>query len=101
MISKALVVGAYQQKLAEIARHPDVELTAVVPPSWREGAFERRLERGESDGFNLVVSPIAANGNFHLFFFPRLGAILDDIRPDLVHIDEEPYNFATFMAARQ
>ena len=34
MISKALVVGAYQRKLEEIARYPDVELTAVVPTAW-------------------------------------------------------------------
>lgn len=101
MVSKALVVGAYHKKLEEIAAHPDVDLVAVVPTSWREGAFERRLERTTASGFQLVVSPIAANGNFHLFFFPQLGKILDEHRPDIVHVDEEPYNFATFMAVRQ
>jgi glycosyltransferase involved in cell wall biosynthesis len=94
-------VGAYQQKLVEMARHSDLELTAVVPPSWREGSFERRLEPIPASGYRLVVSPITANGNFHFFFFPQLGAILDEVHPDLVHVDEEPYNFATFMAIRQ
>jgi hypothetical protein len=32
MLSKACVVGAYQRKLEAIARHPDVELTCIVPP---------------------------------------------------------------------
>src|SRR5437867_1395292 len=98
MLSKALVVGAYQRKLEEIARHPDVELVAVAPPSWRDPAYAQPLERLHTEGYQLVVSPIAVNGNFHLFFFRRLGALLDEHRPDVVHMDEEPYNLATFLA---
>jgi hypothetical protein len=30
MLSKALLVGAYQSKLAAIAAHPEVELLAIV-----------------------------------------------------------------------
>ena len=36
MLSKALVVGAYQKKAEELARLPGVELTVAVPPLWRE-----------------------------------------------------------------
>jgi len=98
MLSKALVVGAYQQKLVEIARHGEIDLTAVAPPSWRDGAAERFIEQREASGYRLIVSPIAANGNFHLFFFPQLPKILDDCQPDLLHVEEEAYNLATFLA---
>jgi len=101
LASKALVVGAYQRKLEEIARFPDVELLALVPPSWRERGHETRLERLHLDGYELIVSPLAVNGNFHLFFFPDLPGILDRYRPDLVHFDEEAYNLATFLAVLQ
>jgi glycosyltransferase involved in cell wall biosynthesis len=101
MASKALVVGAYRRKLEEIAHCPDVEIIAVVPPSWRGESHELHLEARHETGYQLVVSPIAVNGNFHLFFFPRLGQLLDEHHPDLVHVDEEPYNFATFLAAWQ
>ena len=37
MVSKALVVGTYQKKLEEIAQRPGLELTCIVPPSWRIG----------------------------------------------------------------
>ena len=33
MVSKILVVGAYQRKLELLARQPDVELTCVVQPA--------------------------------------------------------------------
>jgi glycosyltransferase involved in cell wall biosynthesis len=101
LASKALVVGAYQRKLEEIARFPDVELFALVPPSWRERGHETHLERLHLEGCRLIVSPIAANGNFHLFFFPELPSILDRYRPDVMHFDEEAYNFATFLAILQ
>jgi len=98
MLSKALVVGAYQRKLEEIARHGEVDLVAVVPTSWRDRAYEMRLERVDADCYELASSPIVFNGSYHLFFFPRLGRLLEDNRPDILHIDEEPYNLATFLS---
>jgi glycosyltransferase involved in cell wall biosynthesis len=100
MISKACLVGAYQRKLEEIARFPDVELMVAVPQSWREGSRVIRMERAHTTGYELVVEPIAFNGNFHLHFYPRLGRLLRAFAPDVVHVDEEPYNLATFHALR-
>jgi len=100
MLSKACVVGAYQRKLEEMVRQaPDLTLCVLVPPSWRDPARgELRLERAHVRGYELRVTPIRCNGNFHLHHYPRLGRELRDFRPDLVHIDEEPYNLATWQA---
>ena len=38
MLSKACLVGAYQTKLEEIAKHDDVELLVIVPPVWLDPA---------------------------------------------------------------
>jgi glycosyltransferase involved in cell wall biosynthesis len=95
MISKACLVGAYQRKLEEMARHDDVELTVAVPPSWRDERGEIPLERTYTEGYDLVVEPMRFNGSFHTHYYPRLGRRIARTRPDLVHIDEEPYNLAT------
>jgi glycosyltransferase involved in cell wall biosynthesis len=100
MISKACVMGIYQRKLEEIARFPDIELRVAVPPSWRDGSRKIELERAHTNGYELLVEPIVFNGNFHLHFYPRLGRRLRAFMPDVVHIDEEPYNLATFHALR-
>ncbi len=100
MLSKALVVGAYQRKLEEIALEADIQLTCVVPPSWRLEGREQRLERSHLTGYRLRVEPIRFNGNFHLFHFPTLARVIREERPDVVHVDEEPYNLATFLAFR-
>ena len=101
MISKACIVGAYQKKLEELARLPDIRLTVLTPPSWKDDRGEQRLERAFTEGYELRVTPIAFNGRFHFHFYPRLAADLDALQPDLLHIDEEPYNLATRLAIRQ
>ncbi len=100
MISKACVVGTYQRKLEELARLPDIELTVIVPPSWRDASGELKLERVHTTGYRMLVEPIRLNGNFHLHDFPTLGRRMREICPDVVHIDEEPYNLATWRALR-
>ncbi len=100
MLSKACVVGAYQRKLEAIAADPDVELTVAVPPEWRDERGVLRLERAYTQGYALIVTPLAFNGSFHLHFYPRVGELIARVRPDIVHIDEEPYNLATWHAQR-
>ncbi|MCA9933533.1 MAG: glycosyltransferase family 4 protein [Ardenticatenaceae bacterium] len=101
MLSKACLVGAYQRKLEEIARFDDTELLVVVPPSWDDPAAPVQLERAHTEGYTLLADPIHLNGRYHLHHYPRLRQRLADFRPDIVHIDEEPYNLATWLAMRQ
>jgi glycosyltransferase involved in cell wall biosynthesis len=97
MLSKACVVGIYQRKLEEIARL-GIELLALVPPSWKDERGETPLERVYTTGFQLETLPIRLNGNFHLHYYPGLGARLQAFQPHIVHIDEEPYNLAAWQA---
>lgn len=97
MLSKALVVGIYQRKLEEIARL-GIELRALAPPSWHDERGEMPLERVYTRGYDLVETPIRFNGNFHLHYFPELPHHLAAFRPDIIHVDEEPYNLATWHA---
>jgi len=99
MLSKACVVGTYQRKLEEMARLPEVTLRVLVPPEWRDpdrGTLP--LERVYVEGYDLRVTPLRFNGHFHLHYYPQFGQQVRDFRPDIVHIDEEPYNLATWHA---
>ncbi|MCX2727303.1 glycosyltransferase family 4 protein [Thermomicrobium sp. 4228-Ro] len=100
ILSKALVNGVYQRKLEELARLPEVELLAVVPPAWIESRVGvLQLERRFVNGYQLVVEPMWFNGHHHLHFYPGLGKHIARFRPDILHIDEEPYNLVTAHAA--
>ncbi|MCP4420696.1 MAG: glycosyltransferase family 4 protein [Chloroflexi bacterium] len=100
MLSKACLVGSYQTKLEAIAQHDGIDLTVIVPPVWYDSSGSVTLERAHTDGYRLLVDPIRFNGHFHTYYFPKLRQRLADLCPDVVHIDEEPYNLATWLALR-
>lgn len=99
MISKALVRGAYQRKLEEMAAL-GIDLTVAVPPYWREGTHRHMLERSYAHGYHLLMTPMVLNGHYHVHFYPNVRNLLEILRPDILHMDEEPYNIATWHALR-
>lgn len=99
MVSKALVVGAYQRKAEEIARR-GVELTVLIPPAWGVRQGMQPAEQTHTRGYTLRTIPLRFNGSFHLHYYPTLGKELAALRPDILHMDEEPYNLATWLALR-
>jgi glycosyltransferase involved in cell wall biosynthesis len=101
MLSKALVAGTSQRKLEELAKCPDVQLTLVTPPYWQhDNGTKQMLEKLYITGYRMIVTPMSCNGNYHLHSYPKLGRIMQEVQPEIVHIDEEPYNLATFQAMR-
>ena len=99
LISKALIVGAYQKKAEEIARL-GIDLTVLIPPSWRDRRGAQRAERLHTTGYELRTIPILFNGAYHMHLYPTLVRELRKLRPEVVHLDEEPYNLATVLGVR-
>ncbi|HEX2912523.1 MAG TPA: glycosyltransferase [Chloroflexia bacterium] len=98
MFSKALVAGVQQRKLEELAALPEIShLTVVVPPYWEETRVGRTyLDKKFTRGYELIVDPMWLNGHHHTHFYPRLNKHMKQVKPDLVHADEESFNLATF-----
>jgi len=99
IVSKAFVMGAYQRKAEEIAKH-GVDLTVLAPPEWEDSRGRQQVERAYTNGYTLRTIPIVFNGHFHTHFYPTLLSELTDLQPDVLHMDEEPYNMATWLALR-
>ncbi|HVB96804.1 MAG TPA: glycosyltransferase family 4 protein [Chloroflexota bacterium] len=100
VVSKAFMRATYHRKLEEMARADRLELTLITPASWREGTSQVGLEQSSGRGYAVRVTPILFNGAFHWHFYPRLAGLLRELRPDVVQLDEEPYNLATWLGMR-
>lgn len=100
MISKTFCLSTAQRKLEELAKCPGVDLTLVTPPYWQDGGSKQVLEKLYTTGYRMLITPIVLKGHFHTYFYPQLARIMREVRPDLLHIDEEPYNLAAFHAMR-
>ena len=94
-VSKALVVAVYRDKLRELAAHVDV--TALVPERWGAQAPERDADAASAPP--VITRPALLHGHNHFHVYRGAGAVLDSVRPDLVHIDEEPYSIVTLQLA--
>lgn len=101
LLSKSLVTGVYQKKAEELARLPGVELTVIVPPSWHEPRVGvQQFDPLFTQGYDVIVTEMRFNGHFHYHYYPAIGKIIRAIQPDVFHIDEEPFNYATYHAMK-
>jgi glycosyltransferase involved in cell wall biosynthesis len=92
-VSKALATAAYRDKLHSLAAHVDVR--AVMPEEWRPA-----VESPECLDSVIRPEPVLFGGHNHLHVYRRPSRFLEDPRPDLVHIDEEPYSAVTSQLLR-
>src|SRR5690348_12094485 len=102
IVSKTFVSDTAQRQLEWIVRQPGIDLTLITPDEWRsdDGRMLRFVPRFTS-GYAYRCLPVRFNGRYHFYWYRRLGRALSTIAPDLVHIDEEPYNPAGGQAQRE
>jgi len=93
-VSKASMVTAYQAKLHSLARH--VTIDAVMPDRWNE----LTAASSTSDQVRMRALPVRMQGHNHFHHYASSGDVLHGERPDLVHLDEEPYSAVTFQLTR-
>lgn len=101
VVSKTFVAEAAQQVLERIAAHRGVELTLITPPEWRsdDGRTLPFVPR-YTTGYAVQPTPVVFNGRYHFYVYRGLSRVMRQIQPDIVHIDEEPYNPAGAQAQR-
>lgn len=101
VISKTMAVRTYRGRLHELSKL-GVDLTVIVPPRWGT----RRVETGSPDGYELIVTkarftgPLLKRHSNHLHYYPDVARVIGRENWDLIHVDEEPFNFVTYHSLR-
>lgn len=99
ILSKALLSVEYRRKTDALAAIPGIELHVAVPTHWQEPRAQRvDYEPGATPNYQVHLLPMRFNGQHHLHYYPTFGSLVRHIRPDVVHVDEESFNLATFLA---
>ena len=101
ILSKALLSSAYRRKTDALAALPGVQLTVASPAYWQEPRAQRSdYEPAPTPNYHVELIPMRFNGQHHLHYYPTFGSLVRRLRPDVVHVDEESFNLATFLALR-
>ena len=92
------VVKSYQQYIAELAKHDDLDITLLVPNWGVEGSRKIKAFVPKNAKYKVIAARrIGANDNL-IAIYPLLPYYLWKIKPDLIHMFEEPFhNIASWL----
>lgn len=85
-----MVNREYRKKFRFLSKH--YKLLLVVPDRFLNYRFQ---EDRVPSAFSILRLPLYFPDSFHLHFFPRIRQMIFEFRPDLVHVEEEPFNLST------
>lgn len=98
VISHTYVIRANRGKLESLARLPGIEVLVVVPKVWRNRDIGQRfhVEEQAPGPLRIVALPAWSMGSGSLITYApvALKRLLQRFRPDLVHLEEEPWSLA-------
>lgn len=93
-ISKASVAASYRVKLSYIKRlRPDWDIAVVTGHSWGPIPFEEL-----NDDIRIYQLPQLWSGKNHFHVYRGLSRVIENFKPDILHIDEEHYSIVTAQA---
>jgi len=98
-ITHSYLVDITRRKL-EILADMGIPVTLVTPPRWKHTLKKYNAENSKSGKIEIIKSPTVLDGNNFLYFFQSLKKLIKLARPDIVHVEEEPYSMAAYQAVR-
>ena len=95
--------GAARKRYEVLASDPALDLTLVVPEVWHEyGQAEHAEPSCTSLKVRVEPARLTRGGpaKWYLHHYPKLRGLLADLKPDVIHLWEEPWSLAALQAAR-
>ena len=90
---------AGRKRYEVLERKYHVDLTLLVPARWYENGQWIQADPPTGD-LKTIISPIrlarAWRAGWYLHYYPRLASIIESVRPDIVHLWEEPWSVVAF-----
>lgn len=94
----AAVVKTYQRYIAELAEHNDLSITLLLPKKDMEGSQWVKAYVPKEAKYKVIVGTTILSNDNMTSIFPALPLYLLQIKPDIIHMFEEPYhNIAAYM----
>jgi hypothetical protein len=92
-------IPAFRRKFAAIASHPEVKLTVLAPERWVENYKAVDAIPGDTDCYALRTAPVGWPGyENRAFFRAGIAPALLAVRPDILHLWEEPFSVISLQA---
>ena len=100
LTSHAYTVGITWEKLEMLGSHRDIDLFVLTPNKWKHTLRTYSISRKKPKNFKLISDGVVFKGRNYYYFFHGLDKIIKDIRPDIIHIEEEPSSLMTYKTTK-
>ncbi|MBI2177223.1 MAG: glycosyltransferase [Candidatus Tectomicrobia bacterium] len=95
VISHAYAAPINRGKLHALARRPGLEVSLLAPRRWREGGRDYVTAAGEERGVRVFAGDVMFPGRVGGHFYrDGLWRALRAARPEVIHLEEEPWSLA-------
>ena len=99
-VNHSCVLSINQIRLTELAKFPDTKVALLAPMRWRERDIKKTYTFQYEKENSFKSYPTKAYLNFHpiLHFYEpfRTRQIIKEFKPDLIHIEQEPFSLSAF-----
>lgn len=103
-VNHSCVLQINQTRLAKLAELPGIEVAVLAPTWWRERDVDKTYAFEHPGETSYKVYPTKAYLAFHpnLYFYypPALQKVIEDFKPELIHIEQEPFSLCGFQLVR-
>lgn len=92
------VVRSYQKYIEALAENTDLDITLLTPRTWIEGSREVKAYVPEKGSYKVIAGKTIGPKDPLIAVYPYLPIYLKQIKPDLIHLFEEPWhNIAAYL----
>jgi len=98
VFSHSYVVAANHAKLERLAKLPGIELSVVCPRRVRREFGVYPVERAAHPDYEIVTLRTLYSSHTYRFLYLGATRALNRLKPDLLHIEEEPWSLAAWQA---
>ncbi len=105
-VSHSAVLGGYRKRYSEVARNSPLAVHLLAPERWTQFNRTIDLEETSDTSYRVIARQPRAAGFLGqglkntTHFYPGLGKILREIKPDIIELWEEPFAAVTFQVIR-
>jgi L-malate glycosyltransferase len=96
---RVLFIARYLQmvnhgKVAALARQPGLDLWHIAPRRWTDKFRTYKQELDQPQDYHFIAAGTFGEQDIHRFIYRPLTLHLPKIRPDVIHLEEEPDSLA-------
>jgi L-malate glycosyltransferase len=98
VISHTYITRVGREKWRELVRNHDVQLKIIVPTVWKDYLFSISFDEHRDDELDMTAIPVCFSGKEAAHFYQSWNLLLNDFKPDILHVEEGTDAFSYFQA---